>query len=103
MIGVDRNHVSEKILGIVRTRRDAGQHGIGPARENMREAFDFVLTVTRYRRAVGIEFLRAVLVELPDTDGKQLHELTRVVFIRVHARLGLVIVDHVQIVAHYRR
>ena len=104
VVRVDRNHVAEEILRIVLACRNSGEHRVGPAREHVRESlYRVALIIGRYRRAASIENQRTVLVQLRNPDREQLHDLSRVVLVWTDAVGRLVVVDHVQIVAHYRR
>ena len=52
---------------------------------------------------VASSFWRAVGVQLPHADGEELHHLACVVFVGIDGAVGLVVVHHVEVVAHHRR
>ncbi len=75
-----------------------------PPGEDLGVALNYLLIVCRNRLILLIELLRPVRIQLIQADGKQLHHLPRVIFVRrdVSLRIRLVIVDHVEGVAHGR-
>ena len=78
---------------------------IRPARENVGESLDVVLRVARDRLAVAVEERSAIQAELDGAEREQLQELARIVLVRLDARrrIGLQVVDHVEVAAHCRR
>ena len=75
-----------------------------PAGEHVGVAFHHILVVAGNRLTVGIELLRAIRVQLEQTDRKQLHDFARVVFVwlGVATRVRLIVVHHVEEIAHGR-
>ena len=67
------------------------------------ERHHVILGVGGNRIAGAIQDGRAIDIQLVETQAEELHDFARVVFVGVLADGGLVVVDHVQVVAHRRR
>jgi hypothetical protein len=50
-----------------------------------------------------VELHRAVLIEQRGSQREKLHQLARVIFVRMVSPLRLVVVHHIQVMAHGRR
>ena len=67
-----------------------------PPRKDAGESGDDCLIVSRNRLARRIFQQRPIRIQTVQADGKELQDFTRIVFIRIR----LLVVGHVQIVAH---
>ena len=72
------NLVGIVLAGLRKTRRA----GVGPARINVREALDYRLVVGWDRLVQPIQPGAAIVIEFNEPNRKQLHQLTREVFVR---------------------
>ncbi len=99
---VERHQIGRIVDGVRPLRRGGPERRVGPAGERAREGLDDGEVVARHRHAARIVDRRAVGVELRQPDREQLQHLARVVLVRLHGRRRLVVVDHVEVVAHRR-
>ena len=82
----------------------ARQRPVRPPRHDLRHFGDVGLRVRRDRVVARIEQQCPVHVQFPEPDREELHDLARVVLVRIRAldRVRLRVVDHVEVVAHQR-
>ena len=52
--------------------------------------------------AAALQLLRAVVVELPEADGEQLHDLAGVVLVGIGGGVAFVVAEHVEELTHHR-
>ena len=101
MLVVPHFHRREKILRGVEKRGGAVWSVAQPG-EHAGELGDVLVGVGWNREAVGVESSRAILIEFPQADGKQLHDFASIIFIgkNVVDRIGFPVLQVAEIKTH---
>ena len=95
-------HVFAGAIAIITPATAEAARTVVCAGEDLGKAGDVVVIVSWNRVAVTIELLGSIGVEFPESDGEELHDFARVVFIGVASdrRIGFLISEVTEVSAH---
>ncbi len=103
VIRCERNHRANIVGRIVNLQRGSGSGRIGPARVHFRKILDCGLIVS-WNGLIrhGVELQCSILIQLEQPNREQLQQLAGIILVGpgVSRRIGLVVIPHVEVLAH---